>query len=434
MPIRKRLEILSLGDEFLLGLRDNAHLSYIGKELARKGLSIARDQELRDNADEIKKHFLETWQHSDIVMTIGGLGPTADDITRETIADALHLKLVKDEASEKRIMDRLAKVGRDANDAHLRQALLPEGAEALPNEFGTAPGIWLEKDGKILIMLPGSGNETRPMFMEQVLPRFEQRDIALINEAYLQLRTCGVSESDANAIISPALASQKGHVSVGFSCSLTGMVDIRIGSADDSVDWKTIESVGDECREQLGPNFVGYGDVTLADVIVGMLRSRGKTISVAESCTGGLLSSAFADVPGASKVFRGGVVCYNNDIKEEMLDVPEPILLQHGAVSAETAVALALGAQERFDSDYAISVTGYAGPAGGGTGDMPVGTIFIGFASPEGAWSLKVFLDGSRHYIRERAVLLALDWTRRRLMQHPAQSDSPEAEEAHHEA
>lgn len=428
MPIQKRLEILSLGDEFLLGLRDNAHLAYIGKELARKGLSIARDQELRDNAEEIKRYFLDTWKNADIVMTIGGLGPTADDITRETIAEALNLKLVKNEAAEKDVISCLTKIGRIPNEKHLRQAMLPEGAEMLANNYGTAPGIWLEKDGKILIMLPGSGSETRPMFMEQVLPRFEARDIALINEAYLQLRTCGLSESDASSIIAPVIEAYKNRLIIGFSYAVTGMVDIRIGAADDSTDWKTIEELGDKCRELLGPNFVGYGDIPIAEVITQKLRAEEKTISIAESCTGGLLSSAFADIPGVSKVFRGGVVCYNNDIKEEMLDVPEPILLQHGAVSAETAVALALGAQERLDSDYAISVTGYAGPSGGGGDSTPIGTIYIGFASPEGVWSLKVFLDGTRQNIRERAVLLALDWTRRKLLKFEPNPEKNEQE------
>jgi nicotinamide-nucleotide amidase len=413
MPIRKRLEILSLGDEFLLGLRDNAHLSYIGKELARKGLSIARDQELRDNADEIKRYFLETWKQADIVITIGGLGPTDDDITRESIAAALGLKLVRNESVVASITERLGKVDRTPTEVHLRQAMIPEGAEVLPNNYGTAPGIWLEKDGKILIMLPGAGTETRPMFMEEVLPRFEVRDIALINDAYLQLRTCGLAESDINSMLAPVLVPYEGRVYSCISTAFTGMVDVRIGPKNET-DWKTVEEVGDRCRETLGAYFLGYGDVNLAEVISRKLRDEEKTISVAESCTGGLLCSAFADVPGASKIFRGGVVCYNNDIKEEMLDVPEPILLQHGAVSAETAVALAIGAQERLASDYAISVTGYAGPSGG-SGTMPVGTVFIGFASPEGAWSLKVFLDGTRQAVRERAVMLALDWSRHKL-------------------
>jgi nicotinamide-nucleotide amidase len=417
MPIKKRLEILSLGSEFLLGLRDNAQLSYIGRELSRKGLSIARDQEIRDNEEEIRAHFLETWNRADIVMTVGGLGPTADDMTREVVCAALGVKLVEDRALAENIVRRIAGIGLAASPGHKRQAMVPEGAEILPNKNGTAPGIWLEKDGKILIMLPGPGHEMRPIFMEEVLPRLEARDIALINDAFLQLRVCGIVESEVDALLSPLVAPYGARVSVGVSCTSTGLVDIRIGAADESVTWKDLEKIGDACRNLLGDNFVGYGDVRMAEVVAVLLRERSKTISVAESCTGGLLSSAFAEIPGVSKVFRGGVVCYNNDIKEEMLDVPEEILQQHGAVSAETAVALALGAQERLDSDYALSVTGFAGPEGGSAGSSPVGTIFIGFASPEGAWSRKLFIMDSRQNVRERAVMSALDWMRRRLIE-----------------
>lgn len=431
MPIKKRLEILSLGSELLLGLKDNAQLSYIGRELSRKGLSIARDQELRDNAEEIRAHFLDTWQRADIVITIGGLGPTADDITRETIASALGIRLIRDEELAKSIGQRLLVSGRQPGAAHMRQAMVPEGAEILPNHNGTAPGLWLEKDGKILVMLPGVGSEMRPIFMEQVLPRFEARDIALINDAYLQLRTCGVVESEVQQLLAPVVAPFGRHVEIGYGTLPTGMVDIRIGAADDSVAWHDIERLGDMCREVIGADFLGYGDVKLAEVITRQLRATGRTVSVAESCTGGLLSSAFAEIPGVSKAFRGGVVCYNNDLKQDLLGVPEDMILQHGAVSAEVAVALAAGAQECMGSDYALSVTGYAGPEGGGmSSSVPVGTIFIGFASPDGVWSRKVFLNGIRQHIRERAVVLALDWMRRKLKKYDSNGECSAPEES----
>jgi nicotinamide-nucleotide amidase len=422
MPIKKRLEILSLGDELLLGLRDNSHLAYLGRELARKGLSIAMDQEIRDNAEEIKNRFLEAWARADIVITTGGLGPSIDDITLVTISDALGLKLIPDADVEACIKKRLGEIGIVPNALHKRQTLIPEGAEVLRNNNGTAPGIWLEKDGKILVMLPGPGVEMRPIFMEEVLPRLEKRDIAVINDVYLQIRTCGITESELNLLLSPVLVSTQGKVTFGFSSSDIGVVDIRLGALDDSVVWKQVEDLGNRCREALGDNFLGYGDATQAEVISHILREAGQTISVAESCTGGLLCSAFAEIPGVSKVFRGGVVCYINDIKEDILDVPEAILQQHGAVSAETAVALAMGAQERLDSDYALSVTGYAGPSGGASGSAPVGTIFIGLASPEGVWSRKVFLVGTRQNVRQRAVMIAMDWMRRKLLNAPKEA------------
>ncbi len=413
MPLKKRLEIISLGDELLLGMRDNAQLTYLGRELARKGLSIARDQEIRDNAEEIQRHFLETWARADIVITTGGLGPTADDVTREAIAGALDLRLVENSEAAANVRRRLDHLGRSPNANHLRQSFIPEGAEVLPNHNGTAPGIWLEKDGKILVMMPGPGSEMRPMFIEQVLPRLEARDIALINEAYLQLRTCGLTESEVEALLGPVFEPYGKRIYLGYS-SQAGMVDVRIGAADEALSWKDIEMLGDTCREVLGADFVGYGDANIAEIIARQLRARGKTVGVAESITGGLICGMFTGIPGVSKVFRGGVVCYNNDIKESMLDVPEPLLQQHGAVSAEVAVAMATGAQERLDADYGLSITGYAGPSGGNARN-PVGTIFMGYASAQGVWSRRVNLSGDRQGVRERAATLALDWMRRKL-------------------
>lgn len=414
MPLKKRLEIISLGDELLMGLRDNAHLTYLGRELARKGLWIARDQEIRDNVDEIKRHFLETWNRADIVITTGGLGPTVDDITRETVAEALNVKLVHSPEAEANLRARLEALGTTPTENHMRQARIPEGAEVLPNPNGTAPGIWYEQDGKILIMMPGPGSEMRPMFIDQVLPRLEARDIALINDAYLQLRTCGVAESEVEATLRPVFEAHGNRLYVAY-CTHQGMVDVRIGAADDTLGWKEIERIGDTCREILGSDFVGYGDANLAEIISRQLRAQNKTIGIAESCTGGLISSAFTDIPGVSKVFRGGVVCYNNEVKESMLDVPESILHQHGAVSAECAVAMATGAQERLDADYGLSITGYAGPTGGGKAGDPAGTIYMGYASPTGLWSRKINIPGTRDVVRQRAVIAALDWMRRKL-------------------
>ncbi len=421
MPVKKRLEIISLGDELLMGLRDNAHLTYLGRELARKGLSIARDQEIRDNSEEIKEHFLETWRRADIIITTGGLGPTADDITKEAVAEALDVELVHSEEAEENVRTRLEKLGRVATANHLRQARILKGAEVLPNPNGTAPGLWFEKEGKILIMMPGPGSEMRPMFIDQVLPRLEKRDIALINEAYLQIRTSGLGESDVEALLTPVFEPYGKSLYVAYTAS-RGMVDVRIGAADEILTWKDIEYIGDICREVLGADFVGYGEANLAEIIVRQLRVLNRTIAVAESITGGLIGSAFTEIPGVSKVFRGGVICYNNDIKESMLDVPDSLLQQHGAVSAECAVAMATGAQERLDADYAISITGYAGPTGSSSrangsapGGSPVGTIYMGYASPQGVWSRKITVIGDRNDVRQRAVIDALDWVRRKL-------------------
>jgi len=419
MPVKKRLEIISLGDELLLGLRDNSHLTYLGRELSRKGLAIQRDQEIRDSAEDIKRYFLDAWEKTDILITTGGLGPTVDDITRETIAEALNVPLVFKKEVEDKIRQRLADIGKTMSPNNSRQAYLLEGAEILENPNGTAPGQWFERDDKILIMLPGPGSELRPMFIDHVMPRLEARDIAIANDAYLQLRACGIGESSLETKLQPLFEPFGDKLKVAY-CANDGLIDVRLGSNGDALKWNEIEALGEQCREILGFDFVGFGEATPAEVILKHLRAINKTFAVAESCTGGLVSSAFTDIPGASKVFLGGVVCYNNDVKVSLLGVPESIIQQHGAVSAECAVAMATAVQERFESDYAVSITGYAGPAGG-TEKSPVGTVYIGFASPSGVWSHKTRITGSRMSVRARGATTVVDWMRRKLKKYETQ-------------
>jgi nicotinamide-nucleotide amidase len=208
---------------------------------------------------------------------------------------------------------RLDHLGRSPN-ANTCASLHSEGARCCPITTARPPAS-AEKDGKILVMMPGPGSEMRPMFIEQVLPRLEARDIALINEAYLQLRTCGLTDSEVEALLGPVFEPYGKRIYLGYS-SQAGMVDVRIGAADEALSWKDIEMLGDTCREVLGADFVGYGDANIAEIIARQLRARGKTVGVAESITGGLICGMFTGIPGVSKVFRGGVVCYNNDIKE----------------------------------------------------------------------------------------------------------------------
>lgn len=409
-----RLETITLGDELLLGLRQNSHLTYLGEQLSRFGLTMRQNTVIRDEAAEIERVFLQAWSNADIVITTGGLGPTADDITRETIAHALGLSLVHDPSVEKAIRDRFAQFERPMTDNNLRQAKIIEGAEVIANSFGTAPGIWLEKDGKRLIMLPGPPMELYPMFENQVLPRMQADGIIEERQAYLQLRTCGAGESSLETKLRPLFDPYGKRLSVAY-CAHDGVVDVRLsGGPEDPLDWVEIEDLGERCSVLIEDDFVAFGDESIAFLILDHLRSLGKHLTVAESCTGGLLSSAFVDIPGASKVFVGGAVCYTNASKVQMLGVPDSIIQQHGAVSAECAAAMATGAAEKFSAGYALSVTGIAGPDGG-TDEKPVGTIFLGYHSPVGVWSHRIVYPGNRHAIQQRAVYAALDWMRRKL-------------------
>lgn len=417
MSKKLRLEIITLGDELLLGIRANSHLTYLGKQIARYGVTIQRNIVIRDEAKEIEQFFLESWATSDVVITTGGLGPTRDDVTRETLAKVLGLKLEHDDTVEAAIRDRFEKMGRRVTENNLRQAKIPEGAEVLPNSNGTAPGIWLKKDGKHLVMLPGPPMELYLMFEEQVLPRLQAEGLIAKRPYYLQLRTCGAGESHLETELNPIFERHGEKLSVAY-CAHDGMVDIRLSPRHGGLlSWSEIEGIGEECKEAIGEDFVAFGEPTLAQLVLIQLRALGKTLAVAESCTGGLLANSFTDIPGASKSFAGGVVCYNNNAKVELLGVPDSIVQQHGAVSAECAVALATGAAEKFSSDYALSVTGFAGP-GGGTEENPVGTLYLGYHSPVGVWSRKLVYPGNRLAVKSRAVSASLDWMRRNLKQY----------------
>jgi len=406
----RQVLVINVGDELLDGLRENGHLLWLGEHLARRGLPITRSLVVRDDAAEIARAVGEAWGVYDLIVTTGGIGPTSDDHTREAVAGALGLSLTHVPAAEQALRDRFKMIGRKVAAADLSQCYVPAGADSLPNPRGTAPGVFLHRDGRALVMLPGPSLELRPMFEDEVVPRLRQVGCACQGEAYVQVRTFGIGAVPLEAIVRPLLAP---GMALTFGTH-TGVVDARISSAGSGATADQLCEVARKVRDAVGEDFVATGHACLATLVVEQLRSLEKTVALAESCTGGLLANAFTDVPGASKVFAGSAVCYANDAKVNLLGVPDCLIAQHGAVSAECAAAMATGAIEKFGSDYAIAVTGYAGP-GGGTEADPVGTVYFGYASPTGVWSQRVALPGDRRQIKQRAVNTALDFMRRKL-------------------
>ncbi|MGB0408574.1 MAG: competence/damage-inducible protein A [Opitutales bacterium] len=406
------VEVINFGDELLVGIRENTHLTYLGEQLARYGLPIQRNRVITDEPAEIKRAFLDAWEHSDIIITTGGLGPTADDLTRENVAEALGAELVFDADIEATIEARFEVLGRKMAPHHQRQCFRFAEGEVLHNERGTAPGLMLRRSGKILIMLPGPTHELRPMFEKQVIPVLQSAGALAGEEAYLQLRTCGVGESAIEERLQPIVTSHP-QLTIAY-CVHYGIVDVRLSRRDRSVSMEQLRQIAQGARELLGEDFVCFGDCSLAKVVYHELRALDRTLAVAESCTGGLLCDAFTNIPGSSKVFIGGVVCYSNDVKVSKVGVPESILEQHGAVSAECAIAMASGIAERLSSDYGLSVTGFAGPEGGDDKN-PVGTIHLGYHSPVGVWAKTMRYTGGRLDVKARAVHAALDWIRRKL-------------------
>jgi nicotinamide-nucleotide amidase len=406
----RQVLVINVGDELLDGIRENGHLLWLGEQLARRGLPITRSIVVRDNAVEIAREVGEAWGAYDLIVTTGGIGPTSDDHVRAAVASALGLKLEHVPSAEQALRERFKLIGRKLSEADLSQCFVPTGAEALPNPRGTSPGVFYHRDGKALVMLPGPTLELRPMFEEEVVPRLRDVGCACQGEAYVQVRTFGIGAVPLEEIVRPFL---KPGMVLSFGTH-TGLVDARISSAGSGFTAEELCEVARHIRDAVGHDFVCTGHACLASLVVEQLRSLEKTVALAESCTGGLLANSFTNVPGASKVFAGSAVCYANDAKVNLLGIPECLIAQHGAVSAECAAAMATCAMEKFGSDYAISVTGYAGP-GGGTDADPVGTVYLGYASPTGVWSRRVTLPGDRRQVKLRAVNTALDFMRRQL-------------------
>jgi nicotinamide-nucleotide amidase len=413
-PARQfRYELLTLGDELLLGLTGNGHLTFIGSQLGARGIELRRNITVTDDAEDIAEQFRESWARSDVVLMTGGLGPTCDDRTREAVAGVLGQSLVFDPKIESHIRDRFALLGRKMTPNNLKQAYRFERGEVLANANGTAPGLWVAQDGKVLCMMPGPPNEMQPMFMEQVLPRLVLLGLVGDREAYVQLRTAGIGESLLETKLQTLIDRHGSRLGVAF-CAHSGHVDCRLSSPGGELSPADVETIAAECAHLLGEDFVTFGGDSLAKVCADLLRSQDKLLAVAETATGGLLANAFTDICGASKFFAGGCVCYSNDSKMQLLDVPECLLLQHGSVSAEAAVAMATGAAEKLGADYALAITGCAGPCGG-PNENPVGTIFVALHAPHGIWSKKLSYPGPRAAVKQRAVNAALDWLRREL-------------------
>jgi nicotinamide-nucleotide amidase len=414
----KRFELLTLGDELLLGLASNSHLAFIGAQLGRRGVTLQRNVTVTDDAAAIAGQFRESWARSDVIITTGGLGPTCDDRTREVVAEVLGQKLIFDPVIEKAIVERFTHFGRKMPPNNLKQARRPERAEVLANANGTAPGLWIEQEGKVVCLLPGPPNELQPMFIEQVMPRLAERGLLLDHEAYVQIRAAGIGESALEAKLQPIFNRHGEGLGVAF-CAHTGYVDCRLSSAGEKIPFAGLQSIAEDCAQLLREDFVCFGHDSLAKVCADILRAQEKTLAVAEAATGGLLANAFTDICGAAKFFAGGCVCCANDAKTQLLDVPECLLQQHGAVSAEIAVAMATGAAEKIGADYAMAITGFAGPCGG-TKENPIGTMYLALHAPHGVWSKRLSYPGPRRTVQERAVNAALDWLRRELVRSQA--------------
>ena len=406
-------EIVSVGTELLMGQITNTDAHFLSRELSELGVNVYAHSVVGDNAGRLRTALDIALARADIVITTGGLGPTMDDITKETIAEHWGLPMAPDQPTLDRIESYFRSRGRQMSPNNLKQALFPEGAVILPNPHGTAPGCILEKDGKTIIVLPGPPREMKPMFMESVRPYLMERSGYVLTSVVL--KATGIGESDAEYRIRDIVEEQTNPTIAPYAApgDLTLRITARTARGEDPK--ALLMPVAAAIRERLGDYIYSESGQSLPEAVVEMLAARGRTLSAAESCTGGMLCSMIVDVPGASRVFTEGFVTYSNEAKTARLGVPADILARHGAVSEETAGAMARGLRQRSGTDYAAAITGIAGPTGG-CADKPVGLIYIAVDSERGLTVEKATLRTQRDYNRTMACQIALRMVREALV------------------
>jgi nicotinamide-nucleotide amidase len=406
-----RVVVINTGTELLLGDVLNSHLSFIAREIFSLGLRIARQITVPDG-EAIREAISESLGRADIVFVTGGLGPTTDDITREITADLLGLRLEHDPAIMRSIEERAARRGFRLTDRVARQAEVPEGATVLPNEHGSAPGLYLPADNMKkhphLFLLPGPPRELHPMFCAFVLPILRSLVPADGATERRVFRIAGIGESLVEDAVGAQLLELPA-LELGY-CARPGEMDLRLIGPSNVLD--QAEKI---VREKLGNAIFSSDGSDLEEAVVKLLTERRQTLAVAESCTGGALAHRITNVPGASAVFLAGYVTYSNEAKHAMLGVDPDLIAEHGAVSAEVAKAMAEGARNNAKSDFALATTGIAGPSGG-TEEKPVGTVFIALAAQNRPTRVKKrFFPDDRPTFKELTTQTALDLLRRRL-------------------
>ena len=417
------VELINTGTELMLGRVLNTHQQWLCRQLADLGYVVARQVAVPDTGSDIEQAVRESLARADLVLTTGGLGPTSDDITRDLIAHLLGKRLHEDAAVLAQIRHFFVIRNRPLPERTQVQALVPEGATVLSNPHGTAPGLVMEVrpnpfraggQPSWLIMLPGPPRELRPMFAESVVPLL-RRVLPLANRFVCRtLRTTGIGESMVQERIAGPLQRQvEAGLDLGY-CARPGQVDVRLAAWGDDAEQRVTEAEA-IVRGLLSPHIYGVQDEELETVIVRLLTDRKRTLAVAESCTGGCIANRVTNVPGASAVLLAGLVTYSNAAKQKFLSVRADTLNRHGAVSESVAREMAEGARRQTQADYALSVTGIAGP-GGGTPDKPVGSVFVGLAGPSSTVVERNFNPSDRETFKQVAAQQALDLLRRTIL------------------
>lgn len=407
-------EIIAIGSELLTPDKSDTNSLWLTAKLNEIGIEVKLKTIVGDDKMRLEETIRDAVSRSDIVITTGGLGPTEDDITREVSAKAMGRELAFKEELVDDLIVKFKSFGKVMPEKNKRQAFIIDGAEILPNPRGSAVGMLLDADGKFFVVLPGPPRELKPMFDDFVLPRLAES----AGETYVRrrsLRVAGMGESALDELIAPIYTQYENPQ----TATLFNKSEIEIQLTAQGNSYDEAESLIDELAQKIARKlgisvFALYGE-TMEEIVGKMLSERGETLSVAESCTGGLIGYRLTEVPGSSAYFMEGAITYSNEAKIRALGVSQEILENYGAVSAETAELMAKGIRERANTDYGISVTGVAGPTGG-TEEKPVGTVYIGYSDTVETSSRKINLPGERDLIRWRSSQTALDYLRRKIL------------------
>lgn len=406
-------EILCVGTELLLGQILNSDAQYLSRKLSAMGIELYRIETVGDNPGRVRECMREALKRCDLLITTGGLGPTEDDLTKEMAAATLGLEMVEDAPSMKHLEEQFARWGRKMTDNNRKQAIFPRGARILKNERGTAPGCVMEADGHVIIVLPGPPYELTAMFDNEVAPYLKNKLGYTIASRFI--RTIGIGESDLEMRLRDMIDAQT-NVTIATYCSLgEAQVRLTVKCARGEDPNTYLAPVEAQIRAKLGSLIYAVGETDMPHVVVDLLRRRGSTLSLAESCTGGKIADWLVDVAGVSEVLREGHVTYSNESKMHTLHVSGATLSSVGAVSAQTAREMAEGLHDISGADYCLSVTGIAGPDGG-TPEKPVGLVYIGMRTPWGVEVQKCNFTGDRYRVRTLSALRALDMLRRALV------------------
>lgn len=411
MPTKITAQIITIGDEILIGQIIDTNSAWLAAELTKLGFTISQMRSIADNAHDISMSIENALKYDQLVIITGGLGPTKDDITKLTLCSLFNTELEFNETAYADVESFLQQRGAKMNALNKNQALFPKSALLLRNKQGTAPGIWFEQKKHIIISLPGVPWEMKGIFNQEIKQKLIQH-FDLPEIYYQTAMITGLGESQLALLIEDWENNLPENISLAYLPS-PGMIRLRLGinGNNRAVLMQILQNQIDKLHKIIPENIISDTEVTLQEITGKLLLINNKTLSIAESCTGGTIAQLITSIPGSSQYFKGSVVAYANDIKTALLDVPAELIERYGAVSKEVAESMAIGVKSRLNTHYSISTTGIAGPDGG-TEDKPVGTVWIAISAPDGTFSKKFTFGKERDINIQRSAMAALNMLR----------------------